>query len=33
MHISPDSRDIAFHKVDELFAPLYVVDLDENVRL
>jgi Tol biopolymer transport system component len=30
MHISPDSRHIAFHKVDELFAPLYVVDLDEN---
>jgi len=30
MHISPDSRHVAFHKVDELFAPLYVVDLDEN---
>jgi len=30
MHISPDSRHIAFHKVDELFAPLYVVDLDTN---
>jgi serine/threonine protein kinase len=30
VHISPDSRHVAFHKVDEIFAPLYVVDLDEN---
>jgi Tol biopolymer transport system component len=30
VHISPDSRHVAFHKVDELFAPLYVVDLDAN---
>ena len=29
-HISPDSRHVAFHKVDETPAPLYVVDLDEN---
>jgi hypothetical protein len=29
-HISPDSRRVAFHKVDELYAPLYVVDLDAN---
>jgi dipeptidyl aminopeptidase/acylaminoacyl peptidase len=29
-HISPDSRHIAFHKVDESPAPLYVIDLDEN---
>ena len=27
-HISPDSRKIAFHSVDELYAPLYVMDLD-----
>lgn len=30
VHISPDSRHVAFHKPDEIFAPLYVVDLDEN---
>lgn len=30
MHISPDSRHIAFHKVAEMYAPLYVIDLDEN---
>jgi Tol biopolymer transport system component len=30
LHVSPDSRHVAFHKVDELFAPLYVVDLDTN---
>jgi eukaryotic-like serine/threonine-protein kinase len=27
---SVDSRHVAFHKTDEIFAPLYVVDLDEN---
>lgn len=30
VHISPDSRYVAFHKMDELFAPLYVVELDSN---
>jgi Tol biopolymer transport system component len=30
IHISPDSRHVAFHKVDETPAPLYVVDLDEK---
>jgi serine/threonine protein kinase len=29
-HFSPDSRHVAFHIVDELNAPLYVVDLDAN---
>jgi Tol biopolymer transport system component len=29
-HFSPDSRHVALHKVDELYAPLYVVDLDAN---
>jgi Tol biopolymer transport system component/predicted Ser/Thr protein kinase len=29
-HFSSDSRHVAFHKVDELFAPLYVVDLDAD---
>jgi len=28
LHISPDSRQIAFHSVGDLFAPLYVADLD-----
>lgn len=28
LHISPDSRQVAFHSVGELFAPLYVADLD-----
>jgi Tol biopolymer transport system component len=30
MHISPDSKHVAFHKFDEVFAPLYVVDVDAN---
>jgi serine/threonine protein kinase/Tol biopolymer transport system component len=28
LHISPDSRQVAFHSVNDLHAPLYVVDLD-----
>jgi Tol biopolymer transport system component/predicted Ser/Thr protein kinase len=28
LHISPDSRQVAFHSVGELYAPLYVADLD-----
>jgi Tol biopolymer transport system component/predicted Ser/Thr protein kinase len=27
-HVSPDSRQIAFHSVGDLYAPLYVVDVD-----
>ena len=30
VRISPDSRHVAFHKVDELFAPLYIVNLEAN---
>ena len=32
LHISPDSRQVAFHSVGDLFAPLYVADLDGKTK-
>jgi Tol biopolymer transport system component len=32
LHISPDSRQVAFHSVNDLYAPLYVADLDGRTK-
>ena len=31
-HVSPDSRQVAFHSVGDLYAPLYVADLDGKTQ-